>query len=521
MSTSVAMLKEFHGTRHFGNRENLLRQQAKAADLYRTLTAEEVDQLARFAIGGSENDTAVPRQEILLWLACLRPGSLVAFHDILVDHGRYYPAVIYHDAGSATAARVVNLLPGEDANNMLKALAWIGDAVVQDAFRRWRADPPGWADHLFVPPHRYAAEAAWELTPEGDRRDLFVRGCRPLVKPVEDPRTGVAQVVSDHEGACGWCGHRMTTLLDLNLSSSELGFLGLGGHRLRIATCLVCSCFGNLLTKIDLDGGSTWHAANRRPDYLPAPWRNGPCCRPAASCSAARSATGSNRRTGWWAASDSRRSADCRPGSRRPGIPTVRSAGERCRSSPNCPTRISKSTAKGSITCSPAPTAALRPPATSSLEGESGTGPRSGVRLARFPVGGGSGPKRFAPRVDLEVQWGSTLEVNHEHPARDREATGGPGAGREGQLLQWVVRDLGDASPGIESRPGVCGGEPWIVRTRIPVWVLEQSRRLGISEAELLRSYPSLRAEDLANAWAYVRRHRDEIDHQIRENEEA
>jgi hypothetical protein len=25
------------------------------------------------------------------------------------------------------------------------------------------------------------------------------------------------------------------------------------------------------LPKIDLDGGSTWHAANRKPDYLPAP----------------------------------------------------------------------------------------------------------------------------------------------------------------------------------------------------------------------------------------------------------
>jgi hypothetical protein len=24
------------------------------------------------------------------------------------------------------------------------------------------------------------------------------------------------------------------------------------------------------------------------------------------------------------------------------------------------------------------------------------------------------------------------------------------------QLLQWVVRDLGDAFPGIESTPGVC-----------------------------------------------------------------
>lgn len=90
--------------------------------------------------------------------------------------------------------------------------------------------------------------------------------------------------------------------------------------------------------------------------------------------------------------------------------------------------------------------------------------------------------------------------------------------GERAQLLQRVVRDLGDAFPGIDSTPGVCGGEPCIVRTRIPVWVLEQARRLGASEADLLRSYPALRAEDLANAWAYVRSHRDEIDVQIREN---
>lgn len=89
------------------------------------------------------------------------------------------------------------------------------------------------------------------------------------------------------------------------------------------------------------------------------------------------------------------------------------------------------------------------------------------------------------------------------------------------QLLEWVVQDLGDAFPGIESNPLVCGGEPCIVRTRIPVWLLEQARRLGTSEAELLRSYPTLRAEDLANAWAYVRSHREEIEQQIRENEAA
>lgn len=89
------------------------------------------------------------------------------------------------------------------------------------------------------------------------------------------------------------------------------------------------------------------------------------------------------------------------------------------------------------------------------------------------------------------------------------------------QLLQWVARDLGDFFPGIESNPNVCGGEPCIVRTRIPVWLLEQARRLGTSEADLLRAYPSLRADDLANAWAYVRSHRVEIEQQIHENEEA
>lgn len=89
------------------------------------------------------------------------------------------------------------------------------------------------------------------------------------------------------------------------------------------------------------------------------------------------------------------------------------------------------------------------------------------------------------------------------------------------QVLQWVVRDLGEAFPGIESNLGVSGGEPCIVRTRIPVWVLERARQLGSSEADLLRAYPSLRAEDLANAWAFVRLHRSEIEQQIRDNEDA
>jgi len=89
------------------------------------------------------------------------------------------------------------------------------------------------------------------------------------------------------------------------------------------------------------------------------------------------------------------------------------------------------------------------------------------------------------------------------------------------QILQWIVRDFSGAFPGIESKPEICGGEPCIVRTRIPVWILVQARRLGASEADLLNCYPTLRAEDLSNAWGYYRSHREEIEGQIVENEEA
>ncbi len=89
------------------------------------------------------------------------------------------------------------------------------------------------------------------------------------------------------------------------------------------------------------------------------------------------------------------------------------------------------------------------------------------------------------------------------------------------QLLQMVVRQLGGETPGIQSLPDVCGGEPCIVRTRIPIWLLEQARRQGVSEAQLLQSYPTLQAADLIHAWTYASEHVGEVNRQIRENEDA
>ncbi|MBI5329190.1 MAG: DUF433 domain-containing protein [Betaproteobacteria bacterium] len=88
-------------------------------------------------------------------------------------------------------------------------------------------------------------------------------------------------------------------------------------------------------------------------------------------------------------------------------------------------------------------------------------------------------------------------------------------------LLRVLAEDLFDAFPGIEATPGICGGEPRVVRTRIPVRQLVEAREAGLSEAALLAAYPTLTAEDLVNTWHYYRGHHAEIDALITENREA
>jgi uncharacterized protein (DUF433 family) len=73
----------------------------------------------------------------------------------------------------------------------------------------------------------------------------------------------------------------------------------------------------------------------------------------------------------------------------------------------------------------------------------------------------------------------------------------------------------------IEKRSDRQGGDACVMGTRIPVWVLANCRRLGMSDGRILQAYPSLTAADLECAWAYVTANPGEIDRAIRENEEG
>lgn len=73
--------------------------------------------------------------------------------------------------------------------------------------------------------------------------------------------------------------------------------------------------------------------------------------------------------------------------------------------------------------------------------------------------------------------------------------------------------------PSVVSTPNVCGGSARLIRTRIPIWLLQHMRSIGFNDARILDCYPTLTASDLAQAWGFAAAHKAEIDREIAENE--
>jgi uncharacterized protein (DUF433 family) len=71
----------------------------------------------------------------------------------------------------------------------------------------------------------------------------------------------------------------------------------------------------------------------------------------------------------------------------------------------------------------------------------------------------------------------------------------------------------------VQKTLGMCGGRACIRNTRITVWGLVNSRRLGAADEQILANVAGLVPEDLQAAWDYYQEHPAEIDEDIRENE--
>jgi uncharacterized protein (DUF433 family) len=87
-------------------------------------------------------------------------------------------------------------------------------------------------------------------------------------------------------------------------------------------------------------------------------------------------------------------------------------------------------------------------------------------------------------------------------------------------MIKSTQAPVATESP-IRKTPNVCGGSACIRNTRIPVWSLVAWRDQGVNDQRLLEMFPTLSADDLRAAWTYYISNRDEIDQDIKSNEDG
>lgn len=116
----------------------------------------------------------------------------------------------------------------------------------------------------------------------------------------------------------------------------------------------------------------------------------------------------------------------------------------------------------------------------------------------------------------MAVNSGKGFDMNAVNTIREAElAIAGLSVTERRQLLKSLSSNFTSRFAAIEKNENIMAGAACIRGTRIPVWLLEQARQQGVSEADLLNNYPGLSAEDLVNAWDYAGVNRDEIEAQI------
>ncbi|MCZ8521256.1 MULTISPECIES: DUF1963 domain-containing protein [Paenibacillus] len=273
----VEILTIMHAPRTYNPLENELPYHKSARELYRQLTDSEKERLETYAIALMDEGDVDEAAAVLLSLVCYTNARIERGIDAYYHSGEYDPGILYKEAGPTIRDGLISLVDRDSTNRneLLVALAWIGDEEVSQLFAEWRRNPPQWASQLYIPPENYAHTAGWELDCGGRKRLLFhpqryhFKVCGDGHGEEEPARSAVAALQKSDQ-VCPWCDAKLTVLLDCHLEDPLLRFMDLPGQRLRIATCMYCSCYGTICMKVDLDGAYSWSEYNHIPDCLPS-----------------------------------------------------------------------------------------------------------------------------------------------------------------------------------------------------------------------------------------------------------
>ena len=258
---------------------------AENYETYRHLTSKEGRTIALAALELfdariSDNRFKYLPHHILANLAKIVPGSLKGLYPQLIERKIFWAdGALYREADSATRDLMLSLLKSDLQDNhlrqeLLTALAWIGDDQVQEQFLQWRRIPPLWgASRYFGQPlDAYTRYAGWERTEDGKRRELYYQECYELIsveRATAADIPGPVKVIALHEEECPWCSRQLISLFDFDLRDPRLAFLSVEGERIRIVMCVNCSLQEHVYTDVDTNGTAGWSETNgNRPHHL-------------------------------------------------------------------------------------------------------------------------------------------------------------------------------------------------------------------------------------------------------------
>ncbi|MEB2299617.1 DUF1963 domain-containing protein [Lysinibacillus xylanilyticus] len=275
LTDHVDILKVMHAPRKYDPLIQYVPYPLSMEQMYISLSDQEADCMLKYVMELFAVNNESEAEDILLSLVCYREDNISDALRELIQRGLFYNPLLFKDASQDIRDQLLERVKWDEdnRNHLLLVLGWIGDTVVIEQFREWRMQPPKWAEQLFVTPETYALDGGWELTQDGERRDLINHLCyaiRQADQQYDDLKeVHHARFLGISFSTCPWCNRKLTKLMDVATSHPALQYLNLQIENLQVITCDLCGGFSTIYMELDNHGVPVWSRYNQEPDYLP------------------------------------------------------------------------------------------------------------------------------------------------------------------------------------------------------------------------------------------------------------
>ena len=227
---------------------------------YQNLNSREIELLTQKLFTEIKDEEEIVN--ILVHLSLFTDGFLLKkVYPKLVENKRFYPSEIYLHADDDIVNRLIELLSSGEyddnslsVNHILCCLAWIGTQKVADFFNEATNEKPEWSKKLHVPPSFYTEQGGWTILADGTIKQLTNKNVKVLENKhqAKEEYSEIPTFVKLQE-KCPFCNNPIVTVFENEINGAVIPF----------STCILCGCYEPIFMRINDEGKSLWHNANK------------------------------------------------------------------------------------------------------------------------------------------------------------------------------------------------------------------------------------------------------------------